>query len=175
MSNDNYALLKMVESAGKIRGRKKLQKLVYLLKAEDRWPFENGFIMHFFGPYSSSLAARVDDLTESGLLDENSNQFGNEVTEYQYSITDKGEEHLRELEKLNTEEEKLPGLIERFKQLDKCPVWQLELAATLVYWMRWGMNWDEALAATAEKKRTDTGNSDFQIAQKLANEVLRRE
>jgi uncharacterized protein YwgA len=47
-----YQLAKLVEWAGTLRTRKRLQKVVFMLQAAG-CPFDDGFGLHHFGPYSS--------------------------------------------------------------------------------------------------------------------------
>jgi uncharacterized protein YwgA len=60
-------VLRLINALGEVHGRKKLQKLVYILQSRGY-----GFPEHFgylhYGPYSSGLAAEVDALVSSGLV-----------------------------------------------------------------------------------------------------------
>lgn len=50
-----YQLAKLVEWAGELRSRKRLQKVVYLLQAAGA-PIEAEFTLHHYGPYSFDVA-----------------------------------------------------------------------------------------------------------------------
>ena len=78
-------LLELVAVNGKIEGRKKFQKLVYILKQKG-FEFKEAYTYYYYGPYSSTLQMEIDFLVESGLLREEqvgetyeytlSNEFG---------------------------------------------------------------------------------------------------
>ncbi len=79
-------LLELANRAKKIDGRKKFQKIVYILQQLGA-PFEEKFTYHYYGPYSPTLQLEIDDLVTSGKLEENkSNLYA-----YTYKPTQKNE------------------------------------------------------------------------------------
>jgi hypothetical protein len=77
-------VLSIFEVVGKVHGRKKFQKMVYLLKvAGSRMPFNYEY--HYYGPYSAELQAELSDLDQQGFLHETTDD-----ETYVYEITDKG-------------------------------------------------------------------------------------
>lgn len=58
-------LLKWLQS---IHGRKRFQKLVYLLKEKGVMDFSYVFVPHFFGPYSDALQNDINLLSSLGLI-----------------------------------------------------------------------------------------------------------
>lgn len=64
------AVWRLVRVLGRVKGRKRLQKIVHLLKSAGHQDFQQGFILHYFGPFSRELAAQVDFLCDAGLLTE---------------------------------------------------------------------------------------------------------
>ncbi len=61
------------ETDGKLRGRTLLQKKVYFLSVLTG--FDLGFTPHYYGPYSSFVAAHLDGLVNYGVLRENTEFF----------------------------------------------------------------------------------------------------
>lgn len=62
-------LCQLLLSAGEIRGRKKLQKMVYIAQTLG-YPFQESFHLHMYGPYSETLAARVREIQDWGFGEE---------------------------------------------------------------------------------------------------------
>src|SRR5262249_44432124 len=91
-----YQLAKLVQWAGTLRTRKRLQKGAYLLQAAG-CPFDGEFGLHLFGPYSADVAARADELTSLGLLQEE--RVGNIAgQQYNYSLKEDTQARLAALE-----------------------------------------------------------------------------
>jgi len=62
-------LLKVLDTLGPLKGRKKLHKLVYVLQSTgDQLGYE--FDLHYYGPYSYSLAEDLQALRTTNLLSE---------------------------------------------------------------------------------------------------------
>ncbi len=66
---------------GKIRSKKKLHKLVYLLQ-QAREDFDQDFTFHYYGVFSPSLARDIDSAKELGLIGIEQHQSG-----YGYDIS----------------------------------------------------------------------------------------
>jgi uncharacterized protein YwgA len=64
-----YQLAKLVQMAGSLKTRKRLQKATYLLQAAG-CPLAADFILHLYGPYSHEVAYLADALTARGVLRE---------------------------------------------------------------------------------------------------------
>lgn len=58
MLEEHAKLLGLIRHAGEIVGRKKLQKMIYILKKLN-YPFQEKFQFHFYGPYSEELTLRL--------------------------------------------------------------------------------------------------------------------
>jgi uncharacterized protein len=56
-------------SRGPVRGRKKLQKLIYFLQEGEGEPLGFDYKMHYYGPYSPTLDSRVQALSHAGLVE----------------------------------------------------------------------------------------------------------
>jgi len=109
-------LLELANRAKEIDGRKKFQKIVYILQQLGA-PFEEKFTYHYYGPYSPTLQLEIDDLVTSGKLEESkSNPYA-----YTYKPTQKNETSF--LERYNN--------IINF--LANKPSYLLELVSTIFY------------------------------------------
>ncbi len=174
MDLNSYYLLKMIEGVGVIQGRKKLQKLMYLLQFEGL-PFDDQFFLHYYGPYSVDLASRVDSLTKRTDLKEDSNQTGYGGIEYKYNVSEAGQKSLQAIEAFALGTDivgKTKHFVSRFVALNENNVNALELAATILYWFQWGVGWEEAYEKTAKQKQTLQDTVGFKQAKKLAEEIL---
>lgn len=63
------SLTQMLMVAGEIRGRKKLQKMVYIAQ-ELGYPFPEPFGLHMWGPYSENLTLKLKEMTDWGFARE---------------------------------------------------------------------------------------------------------
>src|SRR4051812_35269578 len=93
---DNYQLAKLVQWAGTLQTRKKMQKVVFLLQAAG-CPFEADFFLHHYGPYSTDVARLTDSLVNNKLLNEEptENIAGKQ---YGYSLPSDSKESLQRFE-----------------------------------------------------------------------------
>ncbi len=134
----NHAkLLKVFEASEEITGRKKLQKMVYILKKVG-FPFEEKYAFHFYGPYSEELSLRTEELCNLGFIDEIKEKKSN-YTQYRYQVTDQGEMFLKESTlDMPPVDEKIAALKEESSRF-------LELVATMLYF-------EPATKAEVEKK-----------------------
>ena len=64
------AVARLVSSLGKIEGRKRVQKIVFLLKSSGSRAFDQEFLLHYYGPFSRELAGQLDFLCQAGLIEE---------------------------------------------------------------------------------------------------------
>ena len=66
---NRYQLAKIIDWAGILRSRKRMQKLIFLLQAAG-CPLDADYDFHKYGPYSQDVARLTDELTREGLLEE---------------------------------------------------------------------------------------------------------
>lgn len=59
------SLTQLLVTAGEVRGRKKLQKMVFIAQSLG-YPFSEPFHLHVWGPYSEVLAVKVKEMVEWG-------------------------------------------------------------------------------------------------------------
>ena len=145
-----YQLVKLVEWAGKLKTRKRLQKVTYLLQAAG-CPWSDQFRLHHFGPYSADVAQRADELTGLGLLQEEC--VGNAAgQQYNYNLTEDAKGRLASLEATQEGQawaRELAPFEERASRiLLNSDVRELEVAATMVFFRQQGYEWSEAVERT---------------------------
>ena len=89
----NVAIL--IHVCGQVEGRKKLQKMVYILQAKG-YPFREQFSYHHYGPYSSQLKREIDLLVreDSEVVSEDADQTG-PYSAFKYSAGNKMESFLK--------------------------------------------------------------------------------
>ena len=75
MSYPIVLISQLFQVLGNVKGRKKIQKIVYLLQAFGA-PEVFRFRFHLYGPYSNELQDKLDFYVEQGLLSARSEQAG---------------------------------------------------------------------------------------------------
>ena len=85
--------LMILKAADGIKGRSRLQNIVFLLKEKYKIPIEVNYKMYFYGPYSEDLTYDIKALEAFGLLKEETEYEGGYI-EYRYKLTERGEELL---------------------------------------------------------------------------------
>lgn len=125
MLQEHAKIVDFIAAAEGITGRKKMQKMIYILKKMGV-PFQEKYEFHIYGPYSEELTARVEELCDMGFLSEELEDKGSYV-QYKYSVTAEGGEFRNTLKRSVLEDPayaaKLNEKSGRF----------LELTATLLY------------------------------------------
>ena len=139
-----YALLTFFEKAKKVKGRKTLQKTIYLLQSYGV-PFDLNYIYQYYGPYSAELQIEVDNLIKQRLLKETI-----KGDMYVYEITKKGKEFLKTYRKFIKPDFELP--IDLLKELLAKNPQALEVASTYVYLLELGYSLEKAEKITRELK-----------------------
>jgi len=164
-----YQLARLIECAGSLKARKRLQKVAYLLQAAGA-PFDLPFRLHYYGPYSAELAALTDEMTDLDLLKETI-----DGARYDYALSEKGMKALSKLKVENgraTTYEEMEALKPRLKELLERPLRVLELAATIVYYEKALGDLEAAVGATCEFKQEDPASEDARKATELATGIL---
>lgn len=92
MLKEHAKLLDLIRKAGRVTGRKKLQKIVYISKTFN-FDFQEKFNFHFYGPYSEELSLQIEELVNLGFIQE-IQETKNGYTQYTYELCEKGEEFL---------------------------------------------------------------------------------
>ncbi|MBH0230544.1 YwgA family protein [Halobacillus yeomjeoni] len=123
---ENHAkLMQFFSSTDEVIGRKRLQKMIYILKKCDI-PFEERYQFHFYGPYSEELTLRVEEMCNLGFISETKEEKKN-YYQYRYRLTENGREFL------NHYEMDLPPLEESIKEMNGKTSRFLELVSTMLF------------------------------------------
>lgn len=123
------SLTRMLVTAGEIRGRKKLQKMVFIAQSLG-YPFPEPFDLHVWGPYSDVLAVKLKEMTDWGFAQEAvlPGPAGNQ--HYVYTPGPNVEKALRELPQEAGAHEPLTTLVGHLNEQDAT---FLEGVATVMY------------------------------------------
>lgn len=125
----DYSLIgKLLDVLGRIEGRKKLQKIVFLSK-HFGFQFQEEFKFHFYGPFSESLATKVQEMVTMGLVQEDETTRSTGYKLYEYRLSEKGRRFLDTYPSENDFEARR-AFFEKMNDRDSR---FLELAATVAY------------------------------------------
>ncbi|WP_303966735.1 YwgA family protein [Sporosarcina ureae] len=125
MLQEHAKIVQFISLANEVNGRKKMQKMVYILKKMN-FPFAEKYELHMYGPYSEELTLRVEELCEMGFLAERFEDKGS-YKQYCYQVTDEGSKFISTVD---APKEQLPGCIERLNEKSSR---FLELVSTLLF------------------------------------------
>ncbi len=168
-----YHLAKLIEMAGSIKTRKRVQKVVYLLQVAGLDLGVN-FRLHHFGPYSADVASLLDDMSSQGILLENrhANMAG---WQSEYGLSDQAKQTLREFDETARGQELARKLtpfepqIRRLLAVDD--LWELELGATIAYFYEKERDWGKAVEDACKFKSVPTDVPKTLQALALAQEL----
>ena len=167
-----YQLAKLVTWAGTMHGRKRLQKVAFLLQAVG-CPLEEDFFLHFYGPYSEGLARRTDELVREGLFAETMADEG-PVQRYSYRLTETARRQLDELEQTERGQ-RFAAQLAPFEPLARSLVnddlKDLEIAATVFFFREQSKDWAEALQKTRAFKHLSAESPLLARGENLARKV----
>jgi uncharacterized protein YwgA len=168
-----YQLAKLVQWAGTLQTRKRLQKVAYLLQAAG-CPLETEFGLHHFGPYSADVAERADEMTNLGLLKEQC--VGNFAgKQYNYTLAPETQAQLAEMEETPQGQacaQEFAPYEELARKLLATDVRDLEVAATISYFRQQGHTWSEAVSRTCNFKGLKPQDCLVQRAESLARSIV---
>jgi uncharacterized protein YwgA len=166
-----YQLVKLIDLAGGIDTRKRVQKIVYLLQAAGV-NFEAEYFLHKYGPYSLDVARLTDELVSTGLLEEStsSNQVG---LQFSYQLTDHARKQLEVFEgKFKSVSDELNRFADLAKDLAKEGVRELEVASTIAYYhYDKRQDWEKASQSACAFKRVNENSSFADRARALAKRI----
>ncbi len=110
----------LVESMGKIRGKKAFQKLIYFSKAMGV-PLTESYKMYYYGPYSEQVADELEACVGLGILDKDDESFN-------FISGEKSKETLEQYsDSINEYKDRLNKVVEYF---GGCDPMTLEILAT---------------------------------------------
>ncbi|GAW91913.1 YwgA family protein [Calderihabitans maritimus] len=146
---ETYAMLgKLIDILGEVRGRKKIQKIVYLAQQFGA-PFGEDFDYHIYGPFSEKLATELREMTWLGLIEEEKTITAGGYIQYRYYLTEKGKEFVAAHSKSYSE---LLDFADLLKELNSFDARDLELKATLWFLLKSGLSPDEVFKEVKELK-----------------------
>ena len=132
MIKDIEKLLVVLKYYGKIWGRTRFQKIIFLLKEKYGVKFNYKFIPYHYGPYSQDLQYEIDMLNALGLIDINPEDgilYSHQLTAEGKKAADKMEEKIdpAELRKIISAIDKLrskstESLIKQAKKIAGIPL-----------------------------------------------------
>lgn len=93
--SDKGLVLLTLYKYGRIYGKTRFQKTIYLLREEYGIDNSFDFIPYYYGPYSHRLQADINTLISLGLVKERKTEFST----YTYEVTKRGKSLIRQLEK----------------------------------------------------------------------------
>lgn len=125
MLTNHAKLMHFFHIAKEVTGRKKLQKMIYILQ-KCKVPFEEKYQFHFYGPYSEELTLRTEELCNLGFINEVKEDKSN-YYQYNYTITESGQAFLGQF-KLD-----MPEIDEQVTLLKNKSSRFLELVSTMMY------------------------------------------
>jgi uncharacterized protein len=161
-----YQLAKLVEWAGTLNSRKRLQKVVFLLQAAG-CPFDAEFYLHHYGTYSEDVARLTDEMVRLELLKETSEPFMS-GEKYSYQLSPQVKAQLADLEKSDrgqAMQQQLAPFEAKAKALLAADVKQLEYASTILYFHLEGKDWPEAVEKAVQFKGTSLVRNALGLAQ----------
>jgi len=168
-----YQLAKVVDWAGTLDTRKRMQKVIYLLQIAG-CPLEIEYTLHFYGPYSQEVARLTDELVRAQVLVERaeSNLVGQQ---FSYQLTDEARHHFAEFE-LTPRGKAAANVLTPFeplaRQLFQVDLKDLEYASTVVFFRTQGYDWPMAIAKMCDFKRLTRGHQVVEQAEATARQVV---
>jgi uncharacterized protein YwgA len=161
-----YQLAKLVQWAGTLKSRKRLQKVVFLLQAAG-CPLDAEFYLHHYGTYSEEVARLTDEMVRLELFKETSEPFmGGE--KYSYQLSQTARQQLTELQKTQRGQllaRELAPFETKAKALLAADVKELEYASTILYFHLQGRDWSEAVEKAVQFKGTSLVRNALGLAQ----------
>lgn len=153
-------LLSWAGDAG-VKGRKRLQKVVYFLQ-QAGCPLGCQYRLHHFGPYSMDVADICDEMVAADLVEEE--QTG---SQYNYKLATKTRDLLK-----NAASEEMSDFRTLGEKLISKDLWNLELGSTILLYHDQEGDWDEAFKQACSFKNVNVENESSQKAFELAKSVL---
>jgi uncharacterized protein len=86
---DHLKVVTLIQEAGEVVGRKKLQKMVYIAKKLN-FPFQEKYQFHFYGPYSEELTLKIEELCNMGYIHEVKEKVSG-YSQYRYAVNEEGQ------------------------------------------------------------------------------------
>ncbi len=150
MLEDHAKLMAFFEQAKEVVGRKRLQKMIYILK-KSGVDFSERYSFHFYGPYSEELSTRVEELSNLGFIQENKEKEKG-YYQYRYQLTNEG------ISFLNQAETELPDVSAFIEEMNEQSSRFLELVSTMLYFDNFSKEEVEDKVLTVKSKQNFTAD-----------------
>ncbi len=144
---DRYrGLVVFLGLAGRVTGRKKLQKAVYIAQELGFPGLEEPFDYHWFGPYSESLACKLGELALLGVVSEREGVTQGGYPTYTYELKEEARKHFSEdVRRASAFQSAIRRLMDEDARF-------LELVATMRYFMKHGYDLVSAFQEVKSRK-----------------------
>ncbi|MCB9855090.1 MAG: hypothetical protein H6818_05330 [Phycisphaerales bacterium] len=170
---DRFQLATIADWAGEkgLQGRKRIQKVVYLLQRAG-CPLGADFTLHLFGPYSRDVADACDNMVAAKLFAARVEPSG-AGNKYCYQLTDLARKALPQTrQRFPDRAAELAQFRERAQRLLQEDSWQLELGATILYFQESLGDWNMALQEACKFKKVRSEDAVSESALQLAREMV---
>jgi len=169
---NRYQLAKIVDWAGTLDTRKRMQKVAYLLQVAG-CPLNAEYTLHHYGPYSQEVARLTDEMVQAGILHEraDSNLVGQQ---FSYRLNEGARKNLTDFEATprgRAVAEALASYGDLARRLFRADLKELEYASTAVFFRRQGHDWPEAIERMCEFKGLTPGSGVVDRAGDLARQI----
>lgn len=161
-----YQLAKLVEWAGTLHGRKRLQKVVFMLQGAG-CPIDADFFLHHYGPYSEHVARLADEMTRLQLLVESARPALNGL-QYSYGLPEAVRQELQTIEATPQGQSwaaQLAPFEQKARRFLQADLKQLEYASTILYFRRHGHDWTQAVEMAVSFKHDSQVRNALPLAQ----------
>lgn len=150
-----------------MRGRKRLQKVVYFLQ-QAGCPLDCAYTLHHFGPYSLDVADACDEMVAAGLIEEEATlqSWG---TRYSYKLKPRTQAFLDQ-----ADDPSMESFREQGAELIAEDLWLLELGSTIQFYYGQTRNWDHAFEKACIFKKVRPNDENSKNALELARRVRAR-
>jgi uncharacterized protein YwgA len=170
---NRYQLAKIVDWAGTLETRKRMQKVVYLLQVAG-CPLGADYTLHHYGPYSQEVARLTDEMVQAGILTETAtrNAVGQQ---FSYTLSESARSNLTVFESTppgRTQAAQLDEFLSDKRWLLDQDLKELEYAATIVFFHKQGHDWPSSVAKMCEFKGLTNGCQVVERAETLARQVV---
>ncbi len=170
---NRYQLAKIVDWAGILDTRKRMQKAIYLLQVAG-CPLGADYSLHHYGPYSQEVARLTDEMVQANLLDEKtaSNAVGQQ---YSYSLSPAARRNLAEFEATQAGQalaSELEAFLAGKRWLLDEDLRVLEYAATIVFFHKLGHEWPSAIEKMCQFKGLTYEGQAVERADALARRIV---
>jgi uncharacterized protein YwgA len=120
MFEETLVPLLLCESFGRMEGKTRFQKLVYLVQKEanrcnvpaSSFKYE----IYYYGPFSPELSTALENLKETDLIEEETEITPSGYTRYVYSLTEKGKKLLEDAKERRLVSKKLERIVTGIKK-----------------------------------------------------------